>query len=111
MAVVLLTAVLPETFAADVRAVGSKLQLFLDDWLIQSLENVRPILHSPDRREAAIRKDQPWEDIYLYNPVVIKDGHRYRMWYRAKYVELLHGLRREPGRYPLGQAQARVDRV
>ena len=23
----------------------------------------------------------------MYNPVVIKDGHRYRMWYRAKYVE------------------------
>ena len=87
VAVVFLTAVFPETFAADIRTVGSKLQLFLDDWLIQSLENVRPVLHSPDRREVAIRKDQPWEDIYLYNPVVIKDGHRYRMWYRAKYVD------------------------
>ena len=64
VAVVFLAAVLPETFAADTRTVGSKLQLFLDDWLIQSLENVRPVLHSPVRREVAIRKDQPWEDIY-----------------------------------------------
>lgn len=60
VAVALLLGALPVTFVADVRSVGSNLQLFLDDWLIQSLENVRPVLHSPDRREAAIRKDEPW---------------------------------------------------
>ena len=54
VAVVLLTGALPETFAADVRAVGSELQLFLDDWLIQSLENVRRE-YIEDRRQDQLR--------------------------------------------------------
>ena len=83
----LLILTVPEMFGSEVRSVGNRVQLFLDDWLIEFLENARPILHSPERREVAIRMDRPWEDLYLYNPVVIKDGHRFRMWYRAKYME------------------------
>ena len=71
---------------SEVRHLGGQLQLFLDDWLVESGDNVLRVLHRPERREAAIRVDRPWEDIYMYNPVVIKDGHRYRMWYRAKYL-------------------------
>ena len=71
---------------SEVRHLGGRLQLFLDDWLVESAGNVRRVLHRPERRETAIRVDRPWEDIYMYNPVVIKDGHRYRMWYRAKYL-------------------------
>ena len=76
-----------EVSGGEIRHLGGRLQLFLDDWLVDSSDNIRWVLHSPERREAAIRVDRPWEDIYMYNPVVIKDGHRYRMWYRAKYVE------------------------
>ena len=76
-----------EASGGEIRHLGGQLQLFLDDWLVASSDNVRWVLHSPERREAAIRVDRPWEDIYMYNPVVIKDGHRYRMWYRAKYLE------------------------
>lgn len=75
-----------EVSGSEARHLGGRLQLFLDDWLVQSAENVRRVLHRPERRETAIRVDRPWEDIYMYNPVVIKDGHRYRMWYRAKYL-------------------------
>ena len=75
-----------EVTGSEVRHLGGSLQLFLDDWLVESSDNVRRVLHRPERREAAIRVDRPWEDIYMYNPVVIKDGHRYRMWYRAKYL-------------------------
>ena len=72
---------------SEVREVGSGLQLLWDDWLIESLDNVRHVLHRPEPREIVLRRDRPWEDHAIYNPVVIKDGYRYRMWYRARAVE------------------------
>ena len=72
---------------SEVREVGSELQPLWDDWLIESLENVRHVLHRPEPREVVLRRDRPWEDHAIYNPVVIKDGYRYRMWYRARAVE------------------------
>ena len=71
----------------EVRQVGSQLQPLWDDWLIESLDNVRHILHSPKPGEIVLRRDRPWEDQAIYNPVVIRDGYRYRMWYRARAVE------------------------
>ena len=71
----------------EVRRLGSELQPLWDDWLIESLEDVRHVLHSPEPREIVLRRDRPWEDHAIYNPVVMKDGHRYRMWYRARMVK------------------------
>ena len=72
---------------SEVREVGSRLQPLWDDWLIEGLDNVRHVLHRPEPREIVLRRDRPWEDHAIYNPVVIKDGYRYRMWYRARAVE------------------------
>ena len=72
---------------SEVREVGNQLQPFWDDWLIESLENVRHVLHRPEPREVVLRRDRPWEDHAIYNPVVIRDGYRYRMWYRARAFE------------------------
>ncbi len=71
----------------EVRQLGSQLQPLWDDWLVESLDNVRHILHSPKPGEIVLRRDRPWEDQAIYNPVVIRDGYRYRMWYRARAVE------------------------
>ena len=68
--------------------VSDQLQLFLDEWLIESLDNVRQILHSPQPREVVIEADRPYEDGLMYDPVVIKEGARYRMWYRTNYYSL-----------------------
>ena len=85
----------------QVREVGTQLQLFLDDWLVESMEQVHHVLHSPQPMEVAIRMDRPYEDTVLYDPSVIKDGHRYRMWYRTAlsksphytgYAESLDGI-------------------
>lgn len=85
----------------QVREVGTQLQLFLDDWLVESMEQVHHVLHSPQPMEVAIRMDRPYEDTILYDPSVIKDGHRYRMWYRTNlwkpphytgYAESLDGI-------------------
>lgn len=63
--------------------VGSRLQLFLDDWLIDALTEVTFELHPPTPRETVLTKDMPWESTTMFYPVVIRDGQRYRMWYRA----------------------------
>jgi hypothetical protein len=78
------------------------LQLFLDDREIESQRDVRFVLHSPRPAEVVIRRDKPWEDSTMYDPVVMKDGDRYRMWYRANlnsppyytaYAESKDGIR------------------
>ncbi len=65
--------------------VNSQLQLFLDDWLIDSQQNTRLELHRPRPAEIILARDQPWEDSTLYDPVVIRDGDRYRLWYRTNF--------------------------
>ena len=67
----------------EVRDVGTDLQLFVDDWLVDSLDGVYRQLHRPRAGEVAIQLDRPWEGLYLYDPSVMKDGSRYRMWYRG----------------------------
>jgi hypothetical protein len=61
------------------------LQLFLDDRLIENQCEVRRVLHSPRPAEVAIQRDQPFEDSTMYDPVVMKDGAKLRMWHRANF--------------------------
>lgn len=71
--------------AAEPLVIGDQLQLFLDDRLIESEQKVRRVMHAPRPAETVIQRDRPWEDSTMYDPVVIKDGDRYRMWYRANF--------------------------
>ena len=102
-----------EVSGSEVRHLGGRLQLFLDDWLVESSDNVRRVLHRPERREAAIRVDRPWEDIYMYNPVVIKDGpslpHVVPRQIPGKAVS--DRIRGEPGRHPLGETRFGTHRI
>jgi len=66
-------------------SVGDQLQLFLDDELVDSMQAVEFELHSPRPAEVVLRRDRPWEDSTMYDPVVILDEGRYRMWYRANF--------------------------
>ena len=68
--------------------IGTQLQLFLDDELIDSMKGLELRLHSPRPAEIVLQKDKPWEDEDLYDPVVIKEGSRYRMWYRTNFNKL-----------------------
>lgn len=73
----------PATGPVDV---GSSRQLFLDDLWFDKKENVRLAFHTPTPREIVIRaKDHPWEPIAhgLHYSCVLKDGDRFRMWYRV----------------------------
>ncbi|MBI4557082.1 MAG: hypothetical protein HY706_05805 [Candidatus Hydrogenedentes bacterium] len=74
-------AVLLATFAAI--PIGSDLQLFVDDYLIEQLDGVRLELHHPAPQEIAIPLDKPWEGKDCAYVTVFKDGDRYRCYYRG----------------------------
>ena len=65
--------------------IGSRLELFVDDYLIDSMEGVRLKLHSPQPREIALSfADVRWEGLVSFYPTVMKDGYLYRAYYRGK---------------------------
>ncbi len=64
-------------------AIGSKLQLLVDDALIAQMRNVRLKLHSPQPQEVVLRFDAPWEGNNSAYATVLQDGPEYRLYYRA----------------------------
>jgi len=67
----------------QIRKLDSRIELFVDNWLIAQMSGVSLKMHSPVPREIALEFNRPWEGPYSYDPVVMKDGDRYRLWYRA----------------------------
>jgi len=66
------------------RQIGSQRELFVDNYLIQELKNVRLVLHRPVDRGAVMKLDRPWEGPFSGYFTVIKDGNLYRMYYRGR---------------------------
>ena len=76
---------------AAVLDIGSRLELFIDDYLIDSFKGTRLELHHPVPREVALQFDAPWEGPSSLFVTVMKDDDRYRMYYRGSgqgYEEL-----------------------
>lgn len=64
--------------------IGSHLELFIDDYIIQSLSGEAELrLHHPVPAELAIVHDRPWEGSGSSFHSVFKDGNIYRMYYSA----------------------------
>ena len=63
--------------------VGSRLELFVDEYLIDHLNGAELRLHKPRPREVVITHDAPWEGSTSYYHVVFQDGSLYRMYYRG----------------------------
>jgi hypothetical protein len=69
---------------AEVRDIGSRLELFTDDWLIAGMAGGAQLrLHHPEPREIALVCDAPWEGNGCVYATVMHDGDRYRMYYRG----------------------------
>ncbi len=63
--------------------IGSRLELFVDDWLLEETPGAWLRLHQPVPRETVFQFDQAWESPVSACSNVILDGGLYRMWYRA----------------------------
>ena len=66
----------------DVVNIGSRLEPFVDDWLIDRLKGLELRLHSPVARDRAIVFDRPWGGLGCY-VTVFRDDDRCRMYYSA----------------------------
>ena len=77
--------------------VGSRRQLFLDDYWFDRTWNIRLTLHRPLPRETALESDRPWEAEGIHYSSVVHSGGRYQMCYRAGrrtcYAESGDGVR------------------
>ena len=67
----------------SVERIGSRLELLLDDHLIETMDSVRFVLHKPTPNDIAIEHDMPWEGNISYYHTVFKDGDTYKMYYRG----------------------------
>ncbi|MBI3462461.1 MAG: hypothetical protein HY000_05285 [Planctomycetes bacterium] len=63
--------------------IGSRLELFVDDYLIDRMTGTRLVLHPPRRAERVLDFDAPWEGRDSAYVTVFQDGPRYRMYYRG----------------------------
>ena len=63
--------------------IGHIRQLFVDRHLIDSLHDVRHVLHQPERREPIIEIDKAWEVGGVAYAVLFVDDGIFRAWYRC----------------------------
>ena len=69
--------------AAEPIDIGSRLELFVDDYLIDTTNGAELRLHQPTARNIALAADQPWDGNGLGYVTVFQDGDIYRMYYRG----------------------------
>lgn len=66
------------------RDIDSRLELFVDDWLIASLSGASRQLHHPKREGVAIYFDQPWEGSGCHYVAMTQVDGEYWCYYRGK---------------------------
>lgn len=69
--------------AAEPIAIGSRLELLVDDFLIDSMDGATLRLHQPEPQEVVITHDEPWEGNLEFHYALFPDGDLARMYYRA----------------------------
>ena len=58
-------------------------ELFVDDYLIDKMQNTQLVLHRPHDEGIAIKFDKPWEGHFSGYCTIIKDGDLFRAYYRG----------------------------
>lgn len=68
---------------AEPLALGSRWELFVDEFLVAEKDGVALKLHEPARREVVLVTDRPWEGKTCAYFSVIQDGGKVLMYYRG----------------------------
>ena len=83
--------------AEEVRDIGGRLELMVDDFLIeQTSGKARRVLHHPVPQEVVLVHDQPWEGSGCGYHSIFRDGERYRMYYKAWQLSVGKGKLTQP---------------
>ena len=62
---------------------GSRRELFIDEFLVGTLDDVELTFHRPERKEVVMEFDRPWEMGGEGYATVLKVGDKYLLYYRA----------------------------
>lgn len=62
---------------------GTKRELFVDNYLIERMEGTRQVLQTPVDKGPAILLDKPWEGIFSGYTTILRDGDLFRAYYRG----------------------------
>lgn len=76
-------------------AIGSRLELFLDEFLVEELRDARLRLHTPRQEEIALKFDDFWDGPFATYATIMRDGEIYRMFYRGKPAPGIDGAEDE----------------
>ena len=87
MAILLLT----QMGYAEPIAIGTRLEPFVDDFLIESMDDATLKLHQPIPRDIAITFDKPWEGNTCCYVTVFEDDGLFRMYFRGSNYDLEKG--------------------
>jgi hypothetical protein len=64
-------------------SIGSRLEMFVDDWLIEDKQGVGLKLHSPVRKETVLEFDREWEGAFSGYVTVIQREGKVQLYYRG----------------------------
>jgi len=88
---VILAAHLPAA-AQQAIDIGSRRELFVDDYLVDSLSGTAAFdLKKPQAREVVLHTDAPWEGNISAYFTIFQDGPLYRMYYRGAHAKRVRG--------------------
>src|SRR5688500_2350804 len=68
---------------AAVVDIGTRVEMFVDQFLVDKKQNVEHKLAEPTRREIVLQLDKPWEGPVSAYYTVFRDGDKIRMYYRG----------------------------
>jgi hypothetical protein len=72
--------------------IGGRLELFVDRYLIQTLDNTTMKLHKPVDKGIVFHSDMPWEGNRSAAYNIINDGDRFRCYYKGAHFEKIENL-------------------
>jgi len=67
--------------------IGSRRELFVDDFLVESMTGAELKLHRPEPRDVALVCDRPWEGNTSAYYAIFRDDDRFRVYYRGSHFE------------------------
>ncbi len=67
----------------DMINIDSRLELFTDNYLIDTLKDTRLVMHEPEDKGPVLYYDKPWEGLFCGYTTVIKTEDKYQLYYRG----------------------------
>lgn len=86
-----------ELLAVEPIDIGSRLELFVDDFLIEDLKgDAHQYVHQPRPREVVLVTGEPWEGNTCAYYTIFRDNDIYRMYYRGSHGDVKTGKTQHP---------------